>query len=62
GAAAVAGYPSLTVPAGQIHGLPVGIAFMGAKWGEPTLIGIGYGFEQATHARFQPQFLAQIPK
>ena len=48
--AAVAGYPSITVPAGFVHGLPVGIVLMTRQWGEPTLISIAYGFEQHAHA------------
>lgn len=60
--AAVAGYPSITVPAGNIHGLPVGITFFAGKWSDPALISIGYGFEQATHARIRPQFLKQAPE
>jgi len=55
--AAVAGYPSITVPAGWAHGLPVGIVLFGTKWSEPTLISIAYGFEQHTHAWQPPQFL-----
>jgi len=60
--AAVAGYPSITVPAGNIHGLPIGMTFFAGKWTEPTLIGIGYGFEQATHARIRPHFLKHAPR
>ena len=48
---AVAGYPNVTVPAGAVHGLPVGVSFFGRAWSEPTLIRIAYAFEQATQAR-----------
>lgn len=54
--AAVAGYPHITVPAGEIHGLPIGISFFSKAWGEPTLLGIAYSFEQARRARKPPQF------
>ncbi len=51
---AVAGYPHLTVPMGQVQGLPVGISFIGTKWSEAALLKAGYAFEQAAHARKQP--------
>jgi len=58
--AAVAGYPSIAVPAGWAHGLPVGIVLLGAKWSEPTLISITYGFEQHSHAWQPPRFLDTV--
>ncbi len=54
--AAVAGYPSITVPIGEIHGLPIGLSFIGAAWSEPRLIRLAYALEQATRARKPPQF------
>ena len=56
-ASAVAGYPHVTVPAGYVFGLPVGISFFGRAWSEPTLIKLAYAFEQATKVRGAPQFL-----
>ena len=55
-AAAVAGYPHITVTAGQVSGLPVGLSFFGRAWSEPTLIKIAYAFEQATLERQPPLF------
>jgi amidase len=54
--AAVAGYPSITVPAGDVHGLPVGVSFFGAAWTEARLIRFAHAFEQATKARRAPTF------
>ncbi|MCK5879121.1 MAG: amidase [Holophagae bacterium] len=57
--AAVAGYPCITVPAGFVFGLPVGISFFSTKWQESTLIRLAYAFEQATGARRVPEFRAE---
>jgi amidase len=56
GMAAVAGTPSLTVPIGDSHGLPLGITFMGRAYSEGELIGFGYALEQLTKARKPPMF------
>jgi amidase len=55
--AAVAGYASVTVPAGFVHELPVGISFIAGAWSEPTLIRLAYGFERSKPARQPPKFL-----
>jgi amidase len=59
-AAAVSGYPDITVPAGYDAGLPLGITFIGQRWGEPKLLGLAYDYEQATHVRVPPQFIPTI--
>src|SRR5687767_2016775 len=56
GMAAVAATPSLTIPIGDIHGLPLGLTFMGRAYSEGELIGFGYALEQLTKARKAPLF------
>lgn len=58
--AAVSGYPHLTVPMGEVSGLPVGLSFMGPAWSEARLLSLGYAFEQATHARVTPTFTPTV--
>ena len=54
--AAVAGYPSITVPAGMLRGLPIGISFFGPAFSEPMLLATAYAYEQATRHRQKPRF------
>ena len=58
--AAVSGYPSITVPAGHVHGLPVGVSFITRPWQEPVLIEIAYAFELLTQVRRSPNFKMTI--
>ncbi|MBN8468596.1 amidase [Corallococcus exiguus] len=58
--AAVSGYPTLTVPAGDVHGLPVGVSFIGRAWSEPVLLKLAYAYEQASHARRKPGFVRSV--
>jgi Asp-tRNA(Asn)/Glu-tRNA(Gln) amidotransferase A subunit family amidase len=58
--AAVSGYPNITVPAGFVHHLPIGISFIGKAWDEPALLKIAYGFEQAGKARRKPEFMKSL--
>lgn len=55
-AAAVTGYPSLTVPAGLAEGFPVGVSLIGPPWSEPRLLGLAHAFERLTAARRPPMY------
>ena len=57
---AVATYPYITIPMGEVHGLPVGLSFIGPKWSEARLLGLGYAYEQASHAARAPSFAADV--
>ncbi|MGQ8335614.1 amidase [Sunxiuqinia sp. A32] len=59
-AAAISGYPNITVPAGYVHGLPIGVSFFGRAWSEPVLLKIAYAYEQASRHRKAPDFLKTI--
>ncbi|QIK78810.1 amidase [Sphingomonas piscis] len=58
--AAVSGYPHLTVPMGQVRGLPVGLSFLGPKWSEAMLLSLGYAYEQTRGPLPGPRFLRFI--
>ena len=60
--AAVSGYPSITVPAGFVAGLPIGVTFIGRPFTERQLIGIAYAFEEANRARRPPEPAAAAEK
>jgi amidase len=60
-AAAVAGYPNVTVPAGAVHGLPIGLSFIGPRFADLRLLGYAHAFEQATHRRRAPDLRAAVP-
>jgi amidase len=61
GPAAVSGYPSISVPAGFVRGLPIGLSFIGPAWSEGPLIGMAYAYEQRTRLRRAPEFLPSAP-
>jgi amidase len=58
---AVAGFPDLTVPAGYVDHLPIGMSLIGRKWSEPKLIALAYSWEQATHVRRMPHLRPTLP-
>ena len=57
---AVAGYPYITVPMGQVQGLPVGLSFIGSKWSEARLIDLAYAYEHAARAFRTPTYSPNV--
>ena len=62
GLPAAAGYPHLTVPAGQVSGLPIGVSFMGTAWSEAKLLSLGYAFEKTTGTLPGPSFTTTLAR
>jgi amidase len=60
--AAVAGYPHVTVPMGQVSGLPVGLSFFGTAWSDARLLALAADYEQRSRLRREPLFLATAPR
>ncbi len=60
GIAAVAGYPHLTVPMGEVMGLPVGFSFIGPAWSEARLLAMGSAFEAVVKGRQPPTYAASV--
>lgn len=58
--AAMAGYPHITVPMGNIHQLPVGLSFFSSAYREAELLKLAYAYEQASKQRFAPLFLPNL--
>ena len=56
----MARYPSISVPMGHSHGLPLGITFMGTAWSEARLVELAHAYEQASKARTPPKFLLTV--
>jgi amidase len=58
--AAISGYPAVTIPMGEIHGLPVGVSLVGTPYTEKKLIGLAYALEQKLQARRNPRFRTSL--
>lgn len=56
--AAISGYPNLSVPMGDVHGVPLGVSFMAGKDADAALFGYGYAYEQVSQRRVEPQYLS----
>jgi amidase len=58
--AAIAGYPSITVPMGSVNQLPIGISFFGMPFSEPELISIAFAYEKISQNRKMPKYMKSI--
>lgn len=57
---AVAGYPHLTIPMGDVEGLPIGLSLIGARWSDADVLRAGYAYEQASKHRRTPAYRASV--
>ena len=60
GLAALSGRPAVTLPAGDIHGLPIGVSLVGHMWQDAQLLAMAYALEKALPPPVRPQFISSL--